>query len=137
LEVIVFPDTEEDVRAHLASELPLFGADVPAHIKLPTDRPSEFVRVYRVGGPRRDAFTDNGSYALEGWAQTESRALALLNIARGIVNALPGHTIGESRVYTTREFAGPGLLPDPISKQSRYTLTVSIAVRGSVRERED
>jgi hypothetical protein len=136
-EVIVFPDAEETFRAHLEATLPLFGKDIPVSCTVPNPRPAEFVRIYRVGGPKRDLVTDNASLAFEYWAQLGSTASAGINLVRGIVAATVGQVIGGVTVYSVSEFAGPVLLPDPDTAQQRYTFTASTAVRGSVRDRED
>lgn len=136
-EVIVFPDAEETFRAHLVEQLPLYGSAASAHCAIPTPRPDLFVTVQRTGGPRRDLVTDSAQLTFDCWALTPSAAHDLAQLTRGIVNATPGSTVQGVPVYTAREMGGPVQLPDPKSKQARYTFTTSIAVRGSARERED
>ena len=124
--VVVFPDAAAAVTSRLGDEL-----DIETDHKVPNPRPDEFIVVRRVGGPRRDLVTDEATLTIEAWAQTEEAAHDLAQLARAHVHAMAGTTEGDARVYRVGEFAGPASLPDPESDQPRYTLTVTVAVRGA------
>lgn len=123
--VVVFPDAAAAVTGRLADLL-----DVPTDVRVPNPRPEEFILVRRVGGTRRDIVTDEATITIEAWAQDEAAAHDLAQLARAYVHAMAGSAEGDVRVYRVGEFAGPASLPDPDSAQSRYTLTVTVAVRG-------
>ncbi len=123
--VVVFPDATAAVTSRLGDVLA-----VPTDARVPKPRPDEFIVVRRVGGPRRDIVTDEATLTIEAWAQDEAAAHDLAQLARAHVHAMAGTTEGDVRVYRVGEFAGPASLPDPDSSQSRYTLTVTVAVRG-------
>lgn len=136
-ETIVFPDLEAILVDHIADELDVFGDTASVSVTVPSVRPSRFVTIRRTGGPRRDLVTDTVQVTVEAWAQTGSGALALAQLVRGIINALPGQTISGVAVYRVQEASGPGLLPDPSSNQMRYSYTTAIDARGSARVRSE
>src|SRR5690554_4018745 len=129
-EVIIFPDVEDFLRQHLEDELPRFGQSVPVHIQIPNPRPDAFVTVPRVGGPRRNLVVDTATISVESWHIRPKQALQLAQVVRGVVNALPGQTLGGHPVYRVDEFTGPGNLPDGLSSHARYTQAFSIFIRG-------
>lgn len=134
MEVIVFGDIEDVLSTYLEGRLADYSRAVPVSVTVPNPRPDEFVTVRRTGGPRRDLVTDAPILAVECWAELPSEALSLAQLARGLINEIPGSIIGGLTVYRVVEAAGPALLPDPESNQARYTFTVQLDVRGSAQE---
>ena len=122
IETIVFPDAVQLVCDHLRAAL----TPTPVVSRVPTTRPASFVRVRRVGGVRRNLVTDEPTLTVEAWAASEQAAHDLSQLARAHIYAMPGG----GDVYRVTEFAGPALLPDPLSDQSRFTFTVSVATVG-------
>lgn len=131
MEVIVFPDAEDVAVTWLTADLATYGCDAPVSASVPTPRPSEFVTVQRTGGPKRDLVTDAASLTFECWSDEKpSSAAELAQLVRGIVGSWQGRYRDGITVYRVQEFAGPQLLPDPHSKQSRYTFTATVELRG-------
>jgi len=119
-EGVLFPDAEQLVCNLLRN--PLLNVQVVADI--PDTRPDEFVRVIRTGGPLETIRSEAAIFAIEAWAQTKDRAVVLINQARAILNR------AEGPVFGVREISGPAYLPDPISFQIRYTITIQARTRG-------
>lgn len=132
--IILFPDIEAAVMTQLESDLVDYDRECPVSQSVPIARPSEFVTVQRTGGPKRDLVTDSASLTFECWSDSGGGAATLANLVRAIVHSWQGQRIGGAIVYQVQEFAGPGWLPDPVSKQARYTFTASIDVRGNSTE---
>lgn len=129
-EVIVFPDAAAAVIDGLEAELAARSNMTPVRSRVPDPRPVTFVRVQRVGGPRRNLVVDDATVVVEAWAADEATGHDLAQLCRGIVHSLAGSTVGDTVVYRVDEFAGPGLLPDPVSQQTRWTMTFQISTRG-------
>ncbi len=124
-EVIVFPDAV-DMACTVVRDIAgaaLGGASVVGRI--PNPRPTRFVRILLGGGVRETLITRDTTLIVEGWAQTETDALRLVEIATGVLLAVEGDMFGG------REIGAPTILPDPTSKQERATATVGVRVRGS------
>lgn len=131
VEVIVFADPTDLVCAYLTTQLPSYG--YPAiHVgaRVPNPRPTRFVRVDRVGGPRANLVQDQPALVVEAWAGSVPAAHALLATCRALVNALPGTIQSGTPIYRVSEFSGPATLPDPTSNQPRATYTVQVTLRG-------
>lgn len=119
-EGVQFPDAEQAMCNLLRN--PLLGVPVVADI--PSTRPAEFMRVIRTGGPRETLHSEAPIFAIEAWAQTKARAVALIQAARAIVGPADGPLFG------VVELGGPAYLPDPQSTQIRYTMSVQARLRG-------
>jgi len=131
METIVFADPVTVTIAALNAGLAGAGQPgVTAYGRVPNPRPSKFVRVLRLGGPRRDLVTDAAMLTIEAWADNDPDSAALAQAARAVVNAMEGKVIAGTTVYTVTEFSGPGNLPDPDTTQSRHTWIVEVATRG-------
>ena len=130
-EAIAFPDVEALLVTYLTAALAARGDTATVHVSVPTERPARFVLVPRVGGPRRNAFVDAATIAVECWAGTPGQAHDLCRLVRALLSAAAGTVVGGVPVYRVDEAAGPANLPDPLSQQARYILTVSVAVRGA------
>lgn len=128
IETIVFPDAVTTAIAAVAPGLP---SGVVAYGRVPDPRPARFVRILRIGGTRRDRFTDNATLTIEAWAATDQASATLANTVRAALNAAEGSVVAGAALYTVTELSGPANLPDPVSDQSRHTWTVQIALRGS------
>jgi hypothetical protein len=134
-EVILFPDAEDLVRLHLKasfaarSGFTTVGAFTGSK---PATLPGEFVFVRRTGGPARDIVTDQPQITIESYAKRGSRAVAIANLARGLLNAAARDgQMGDATVYGLAEFVGPYLDPDPDAPSyTRYSATYQLAVRG-------
>jgi hypothetical protein len=130
-EVIVFPDAEAVVVDYLRTELDARGPAIPVGTRVPNPRPSIFVQVERQGGPRRNIVVDDAQIGISAWADRQQDAQDLVQLCRGLLWAAVGTTQGGVQVHRVEEFAGPALLPDPLSDQPRYVLTVQISLRGA------
>lgn len=122
VEAVVFRDAEALVIAYLA---PYLGG-VPVGTRIPDKRPSLFLRVLRTGGPRETLVSDRPQITLEAWADKETVALGLLQLARAWLNRADG------LIFGVEELSGPGNLPDPTSAQTRYTMSFMVRTRGTV-----
>lgn len=124
--VVVFPDATDVVCRILNAVLP-----VPVRSKAPNPRPASFVTVQRTGGPRKNLVTDNAQITVESWGATEEAAHDLAQLARAHIGGACGSVVNGVAVYQVTEQAGPGVLPDDLSDQPRYTQTFNIALRGA------
>lgn len=131
-EVIVFPDVEAIVISYLNAEFAARSETARASTKVPKTRPTKFVRVLRTGGPS-EFIMDRAQLTLEAWANKATDAIALMQLARGLMHAIDRVTYNGStyQFYAPQEFSGPANLPDPDSSQERYTETFSVGVRGT------
>lgn len=123
MELVIFPDVE-------ALAVQVINADsrrgsTKWATRVPNPRPDEFGRLMRFGGPRGTFVSENAELILEGWAQSEARALQILNFGRAILAAQDGPLFGYN------ELSGPSNLPDPTTDQIRYTMNVTVRARGS------
>lgn len=130
-EVIVFPDVEDMLVAHLGAELSTRGDIATVHTAVPKERPGRFVLVPRVGGTARNLVIDDATIATESWAATEKQAHDLCQLVRAIMRAMAGQVIGGVTVGAVSDVGGPAKLPDPESNQARYIYTASVQARGS------
>lgn len=125
-EIVTFPDAEALVVAALNAEFPGRGeTDLKAHTRVPKERPDEFVRIIGGGGPDETKVSEAAQITIEGWAQTESRAYEICDLARAIVRSQ------DSEIRGARGFSYPQNLPDPVSDQVRYTSTGDVRVWGT------
>lgn len=116
-----FPDVEVAVLAYLAEVGELAGTQLTTLV--PRNRPTEFIRVERLGGPRETRVTEAAQIAVEAWATDDTRAVELLNICRGHLYEAEGALFG------VNEYGGPTRLPDPDSNMARYTASFTIRAR--------
>lgn len=113
--------------------LSALGDLAATHSRIPTGRTLEdtFLLVRRLGGSQHDVVVDDATLAVEAWAPTDIAAHDLIQEARAVVHSLVGTQLDGVAVYRVQEFAGPASLPDPDSDHPRYTLTISVSLRGS------
>lgn len=132
-EVIEYPDAEAVVMRYLDQKLAAIGLPtmVITYRVSGGAPPTRWVRVVRTGGTRRDMVTDAAQITLDCYASTEANAYALASKVRALLAAMPdaGNPDGAT-VYRCRELGGPSNLPDPLTRQNRYTLTVLLDIRG-------
>jgi hypothetical protein len=122
VEAIQFRDAEAAILAYLT---PYLGG-VPAGTKLPETIPAKFLKVVRTGGPKETLISERAQITLEAYADRETDAINLLQLARAWLNRADGIIFGAV------ELSGPGNLPDPITAHTRYTMTVMVRLRGVV-----
>ena len=128
---IVFADAAAVIADYLRFQLAAFESPAPVATRVPPSRPSIFVLVRRLGGPRLNVVADEPLIGVECWAPTEGDAHDLAQLCRALIHAMRGTEQGGVAVYRIAEAAGPQELPDPLSNDPRYVFTVSVAVRGS------
>lgn len=127
---VAFPDVVEVLVGWLRDELELYALGATVVARIPNPRPARMVFVRRIGGVRRDIVTDEPTLTVEAWAPTDADAYDLCQAARTIVHDARGRVLSGVRVARVTELAGPASLPDPDSDLPRYTVTVTVAVRG-------
>lgn len=124
-EVIVFPDPV-DTATSAVGQIAGTTLAVPIVGRVPEVRPKRFIRILSAGGSRETLVSRRQTLLIEGWAQTETDAMRLCEIATAALLAVEGDVFGGI------EIASPALLPDPTSTQERATATVEVRVRGTV-----
>lgn len=127
--VVVFPDAVLVTIQYLRGVLP----DVTSVSRVPNPRPTEFVRVQRLGGIRRNLILDRPRIDVECWSDSEEGAEALCASVRAYVLAMAGKR-GDTTVYAVAEVSGPMWLPDSASGQPRYSFAVEFSTRGTELE---
>lgn len=128
--VVIFPDVEALLVDYLTAEFAGRGVDASAHTQIPADRPARFVTIPRVGGPARNRVVDMATISVDSWGDRPKDAHDLAQLVRMLFHRLPGMVLDGYPVYRVTEFTGPGNLPDNQSRQSRYTQSFSVFVRG-------
>ncbi|ALY08925.1 tail terminator [Arthrobacter phage Savage2526] len=130
VEVIIFGDSEDILRVAVQRDLQKIDGKLwPVGTKVPNPRPNEFVIIRRVGGIQRDLVTDEPTILVEVWAATETRAVRVAQIIRGLLHSYS--QIGEYSILGCDEISGPVNLPDGLSAQVRYTATYVVAIRSN------
>lgn len=124
--MILLPDVEaltiQTLNAGFSTAMP----GVRWSTRIPDPRPAQFGRLFRIGGVRETLISEQAALSLEGWGESEVTAFAILRLARGILHDQDGALFG------VVEGGGPANLPDPLSSQSRYTMTVTVRVRADI-----
>lgn len=128
--MIVFPDIQAVVIGELRDGLADHGVDVHVGSEIPNPRPDVFINVTRTGGTAQSIVTDAATLTIESWGPSPEVAHDNAQLCRAIVHALPPGTANVP-IYRVDEFAGPAVLPDPLSEQPRVTFTISVWVRGT------
>lgn len=123
METVIFPDTRALCIGYLNSLL-----DVPVRSEVPGSRPPAFVRILTAGGAGMvNPALDDVALTVEAWADSDGEAHDLAQRCRAhLRNA---STWGDTGVYGYNEWGTAVSLPDE-SRQSRFTFTFSIRVRG-------
>jgi len=126
MQPVEFPDVTTLVVDYLAGVI-----DEPVYSDTPNPRPSTFVVVRRLGGPRRTLVSDGAQMMVEVWASDDVTAAGLAGVVRAYALALDGEVVAGVQFYRADELSGPQWNPDPESGSSRYTFQSTFAVRGT------
>lgn len=126
-ERVCFPDICTVLVPWLRTRL----TPTPVHATVPAARPARMVRVYRVGGIRRDVVSDSALVTVECWGESDQDAHALAAEARAHLGELRG-PVGSTVVQRTAEAGGPVSVPDPDTGAARVQMTIEVTVRGAV-----
>lgn len=125
-ELISFPNAQALVLDALNAALP---SGVKAHPAVPKDNKvpqgREFVVVRALGGQQETFVSAAPLLSVEGYADSRARAYDLCDLALAIVRSQDGDIRG------ARGFSYPQELPDPTTRQIRYTSTGEVRVRGA------
>lgn len=129
--VVVMPDAVAVVTGYLRGALRAAGRPVAVVSRIPTPRPSEFVRVQRIGGTQQTPVSDRPRLDIHCWAESESAAHDLAALSRALLGNIPGVRDGVT-VYRVSEVGGPMWLPDDETSAARFAFAVEIHMRGRV-----
>lgn len=123
-------DATDFLQRFYAAALP---AELVTGATIPSPRPARFLRLLRVGGPALNRAVDRPLFSVEAWAGTEGSALELAQAARdAALEGLSGrHADPAAVVHRVEEAAGPGVLPDPTTGQSRSVFQISFTIRAA------
>ncbi|MFE7466348.1 hypothetical protein ACFU6R_19875 [Streptomyces sp. NPDC057499] len=129
--VVVMPDAVAVVTGYLRGALKAHGKPVPVVSRVPSPRPTEFVRVRRIGGTQQTPVSDRPRLDIHCWGESESAAHDLAALSRALLGDIPGVRDGVT-VYRVTEVGGPMWLPDSETSAPRYAFAVEIHMRGRV-----
>lgn len=130
MQAVLYPDSEALLTSYLRTAIdPFFIEPIHVGTDIPNPRPSEFIRLFRTGGPRMNQVADNPQITLEAWALNEDLAYDIMSHARALIIALVGTAYQGIAFYRMEEFSGPQLLIDE-SETPKYVWTFVIGVRG-------
>jgi len=132
VDLATFPDIEDLLTAHMTMPGGQAVTTKTPNDDWPGGAPSAFVRVERVGGIQASPITDAPTVVAEAWAKDEADAAALMKDLRRTLQELAGSTIGGHKVNDVTETGGVVNLPDPLKVYERYTVTVTINLRGAL-----
>lgn len=127
-EVIVFPDAEALVIAHLKSKMP--GVTVTAKVPNPRPANGKLIKVTRVGGSKLRLNADSPLLVFECWGLKQEDASTICRLARAHVDAMAGEKVNGVWVFKVREVGGPAFFPDPDSDLPRYQFSAAIDTKG-------
>lgn len=118
----MFPDAKWLIIKYLAEQL-----EAPVMSRVPSPRPSQFVRVRLAGGQGllNQAF-EEVALTVESWDNDEHQAAITAQVARAALRRI--HQVDGNPVYRYREYGPPIDLPDE-SGQWRYTFTFTVRLR--------
>lgn len=110
----------------------LAGLGVPVVSRVPNPRPAAFIRVQRQGGTASQIVADNPMVTVESWAETEEAAHDTLQLVRQAIKGAQGTVVTGVPIYRVIEVAGPASLPDPDSRQERWSYMAQLMTRGAL-----
>jgi hypothetical protein len=116
-----------DVESLLVAWLKRARDGVSVSTKVPNPRPSEFVRVRRMGGTRRNLVQEQALIFIECWGPSDYAAFLLAQDVWAWMDALDG----EPWCHSTG-LASPLSNSDPDTGQDRYTFTANMLVNLTV-----
>lgn len=96
---------------------------VPAYVTPPTERPSRYVRLARVGGTFQNRVTDSATIAISCYSRDAADAAELSAECRQALVDARGTFRGGAWVRWWIESAGPSNYPDPDVNLTRYQFT--------------
>lgn len=118
----IAPESAATVIGYLNSK----SLTATAYGKIPETRPDTFIRVINTGGAgRTQRVIHRAIVIVECWAANQDAASTLA----ATVDALVFDMADDGIVYAVRPVAAFAFLPDPTSKQDRYTATYEIVSR--------
>lgn len=123
-ELLISDDIEAALINYLEADLAVLVAT-----KVPNPRPSEFVRIARLGGNRRKMIMDQAMVGVWCWAETSVRASELGRRAEGLMFALEGLPLGNSFVYSVLSIVGTTVTADADSDQPLCLFNTQITWR--------
>lgn len=129
-EAIAFPDAEAVAYSWLTAQLAARSDTAAVGTMKPGDGTTRFVRVLRVGGPRRNMVQDDAMVVFDCYDAEQVDASNLATLVRALVGAMVGETVDGHMVYDVTEVGGPANLPDEFGNP-RYTYTAQILLRGA------
>lgn len=118
-----------DVLALLVAYLGPLVTPATCHTRVPDPRPTAWVQLRRVGGPRIVPVRDQPRVDFWCWAATETAASALADTVRTKVHALAGTSTLGVTCYRTEEFLGPKQDDDEKTGSPRIWMTISLLLR--------
>lgn len=127
-EHVTFPDAAA-IAIEVVNTDP--SVTVEAHGRVPAQRPAEFIRIRRAGGPKQNLVMDGAQLVVEGWGATDVAAHDHVQAARAALYAASGEVVGGVTIGLVEELAGPADLPDPDSDSPRVTMTMVFPCRGT------
>lgn len=125
-EAVIFPDIEALLIGYLGTRV----APVTVSTRVPATRPASFVKVARVGGPRRDQVTDRPMVVFQAWGPDSVAASTLARTVHAHVYALAQTDTPQGYVSAVREVGGLQYFPDPESGADCYQFTAQLQTRG-------
>lgn len=128
---VVFPDSVHLVLEQLDAGLePILGRSIPSGNRVPSPRPTEFIRVQRQGGTRKTVVSEEAYLEVEAWGASVADAEDIAQAARAVLFGMKGQTYDGIPVYEVNDAGGPAEVADPLSDQPRHTFSIAIHVRG-------
>lgn len=126
--MIIDPDAEQLIVDYLTEQLPLYGfTDIPVSDRVPAVG-VESVTVIRTGGARRDLVTDQPQISIDVRAGYNSRAVAIINMVRTLLNDLWSRSLDGFMIYDVNELSGP--YSNPVEPDfCRYSQNFMMAIR--------
>lgn len=116
-------DVEGALVGYLSSHL-----SVPVATFLDNPRPPSCVRLFRIGGVRRNEVQERALLNIEAWADDEVSALELATNVWSLIDAADGEFVANGAWLAdgSTGLASPVSNPDPESKQARYQFTANL-----------
>lgn len=118
-----------DVQADLRRRLAEYLAPISVNVRVPKDRPSEFVVVTREGGSEINELLDGPGVAIWCWADTEERAS---QIAHSVDRFM--HSLKFSDGYTTVLRESMRSSPDIFTDTPRWYISYSLITYEPIKE---
>lgn len=118
-----FTDTEAEVITFLADRLD----GIAVALRVPTERPGSFVRVWGSGGDGINRVLDDVQLIVEAWAEDDEDAALLALKARDLLLNASAALPLVRRVQAAR----PYFAPDVVTELPRYRFTARLRVRAA------